>query len=371
MFEKIGLSYENIIEENNVLKQRLENWHKHIFFHRESNEDITELKEQCKLSRPDTAIMFEIIYCRYLILNQELSLAEEKIKDIKKLNIKNQVNRNYFLFINVLMLFYYVRKEYQEAIKIGIGEIKIENMESVAYDYEIGAYHYNLALNYKSMYIYVQCNHQTELALKIFLDGYYLEQAMDCHILLAISYNHLGKTTDSLNTYNKAKRLLNYLPNEYKNKYLAMIEHNTGYCYQKMGEYRKAISSYANSLTYKKNNEKLLTMINLIQCYKSIGEKNKSKQYLLKALELENTRTPKQLKLHLSFLRNILLEDSLSEEKIKEMEFIFMEFVNSKLQEAIIYYGEELARILESSYYYKKANKVYQTMLKAKNQLYD
>lgn len=371
LFEKLGLSYKEIIKENDALEQRLEDWYKHMFFYKESREDIQELKELCETARPNTAIMFEIVYCRYLILNHELEAAKDKIIEIKKLNLTSNNNRNYFLFINVLMLFYYARKEYQRAIEVGTREIDIKTLNTVAFDYEIGAYHYNLAINYKNMYMYDECNHHSGMALDIFRDGYYLEQAIDCHILLGISFNNLGKREESLDAYLKAKRLLNYLSDKYNNYYLGMIEHNIGYCYQRSGEYKKAIHSYENSLNHKKSNEKLLTLINLIQCYYSIGEKNISKKLLLQALELANTKTPKLQQLHLDFLRNILLEESLSKDQIRELEHIFIEFVNLKLQDAVIYYGEVLARILEGLHYYKKANNIYKTMVKAESELYE
>jgi HTH-type transcriptional regulator, quorum sensing regulator NprR len=367
LFESLGLSYEGIIQDNNDLEQRLEKWYKNMFFFRETYENIPELKELCAMSNPNNSIKFALIYCRYLILNQQIEIAEKKINSFRKLNLPNEKNRNYFLYINLLMLFYYKTRKYSKAIQIGLKASEIDGFLSLGHDYEVGAFNYNLGLNYKNIFIYDKCKFYTEKALNIFINGYYLEQAIDCHILLGISLNNLGKWNDSLQAYQMVKRLLKYLHDKHHYTYMGMIEHNIGYCYQNINDYENAIKHYTSSLDFKENNSKLLTMINLIHCYYSLGYINETNDLLLRALELKNSESPITLKFQLDFI-SLILEESLNLEQLAELEKIFMEFVKYEILDMIILYGEKLASLFEEHHHYKSANRVYKTMSNIRNQ---
>ncbi|GIO27985.1 helix-turn-helix transcriptional regulator [Ornithinibacillus bavariensis] len=363
LFERLDLSYEKIIQDNCNLDQRLEEWYKDMFFQKESKENIEELKGLCMISSPDILIKFEITYCRYLILTQDIELSLNKINSLRKLSIPAENNRNYFLYVNVLLLYHFRVKEYSEALRIGIKASNTDGFESLGKDYEVGAFYYNLALNYKNLYIYDKSRYYAEKALRLFLDNYYLELAIDCQILLGISFNNTGNWSDSLRSYLKAKRLLNYLPEKYHDTYLGMIENNIGYCYQRIGEYEKAINYYSKSLIYKKDNEQLLTLINLVHCHHLLGNSSKSKKLLIKSLGLRTASRPVNLSLQLDFMSLIILEDILSLEEIIELEQIFEELVKRNFQDAIIHYGETLAKLFEKYHHYKKAAKVYKSIL--------
>ncbi|WP_121616695.1 hypothetical protein [Virgibacillus halodenitrificans] len=364
LFDSLGLSYKSMIQDEDDLDQRLEEWYKKMFFLKESDEDIEELKKLCKNARPHTYIKFELIYCRYLILSQQIALAKKKISTLSKLTIANKHKRIYFLYINVLMLFNYQTKKYREGLEIGKKAVSTHGFLLNGPDYEVGAFHYNLGLLYKNLYIYRSCEYHTKESLKIFLNGYYLEQAIDCHILLGISLNNTGKRPDSLESYLKAKRLLQYLDKKHHKRYLGIIEHNIGCCYQIQGEYKRAIEHYMSSLSYKKKENQLRTNINLIYCYYFLSHISESKVIFFKSLELKNENTPRQLKLQLDFFEIILLTKTLSMQQVIELENIFMEFVKLEVQEVIFYLGNILSNLFEVHHHYKSANRIYKNVSK-------
>lgn len=360
LFERLGLEYEKYFTTILDLDERIENWYKCLLENKPHNEDINELMELATSSDENTFLKFQIVYCRQILLNNNIEEACKILNGLKKI-ISPELHRNFFIYTEVSMLFFLKNGEFSKAVEIGTKFLKIAGYESLANDYELGIFFYNLSLTYKGLLKYESAMHYAEIALNIFKDGFYLEDCLACYIVLGICYNNIKKWKKSIETYKLAKRLLTYLPENDNKRVLCILNNNMGNCFEYQKKYNEAINYYLKSLSYikyiKNNNEKSQIIINIIRCYYEIRD-IKSVKYWLESAKAIYPRISKKFQLQidiysalLSYNENINLLEVIQKDSIKY-------FISIKDWKLAIRYCHLFADIYESMSHYKMANKL-------------
>jgi tetratricopeptide (TPR) repeat protein len=367
LFQRLGLNYEIILKESETLNDRIEKCYENMLLRKEFNEDIEELRKLSFTFSGEMSFKFIIVYSRYLIMNNQLDQAKKLLKQLKDvLSVSN--NRIYYLYINVSMLCYYMEENYCEAVRIGLDLMKEVNFMSVVKNYEIGIFYYNLAVNYKNLYNYNECKHYAQLALEFFDKEYYLEQSLDCLILLGISLSNLGEWKKAVEKYTLAERILIYLPQHIHATYLTMIYNNIGKCMELQERYKSAVNYYIRSLNNTEDNStKILILVNLVRCSLEAGDENSAKNWLKKALEIKSESTPEKYQLQIEVFSLLLLNDDAQIETINNLQTTCVNFFKSKKYWFLLERCCRLfAQLYEKHHHYKKANKMYKLSLQAK-----
>ncbi len=366
LFHKLGIDYENINETYSEVNERIENLYRDMIHKKNLKENIYELKRLSSALCDECSLKYEIVYSRYLLMNGEVDKAGKILNNLSYI-LKPEYHRNFFLYSNVLMIYYYLKEDYTKALEVGLILKNIKDYESLADDYELGLFYYNLALIYSKLHFFDRCIRYSELALNTFNSNYFFERSIDCQILLGISYNNLGFYDKSLKSYTLAKRLLKFLPEKNKTLYEGKIYNNIGYCYERQGNYSQAIDSYVKSLDNKSNtNERLRTLINLVRCNMLHGNKFAAQQWLQLGLDLRTETTHKKFVLQLDIYSILLLKDNVSIEDIEKLENNSIKYFSQNNMWDLVYeYSKIFASIYEKHSHYKKANQMYKIALNA------
>lgn len=224
----------------------------------QKKEEFGELNQLAFSSSNEISLKFKVIYCRYLLMNNQIDGVRESLIHLSK-TIEKENNRIFFIYSNILMIFFIKTEKYKNAIDAGIKLTKIKGHESLGNDYELGVFYYNLASAYEKTYSYHEAKYYLQKALFIFNKNYDLEQALSCLILLGICYNNIKEWDKSYQASELAKKIINkYMPKEFTKGYLGMIENNLGNCFEYQGNYNKAIVFYLNSLNYLEANQQII-----------------------------------------------------------------------------------------------------------------
>lgn len=369
LFEKLGMDYEDIIGNNTKLNERLENWYKNMLLHKKSNENIDELRELTSAANKELSIKFDIIYCYHLLLTDNINQAGRIITSLKMI-LKASCTRNYFLYTNVMILYYYKKKMFSYAVDIGLTLTKVTDYKTLGKDYELGVFFYNLAINYKSLYLYEKSAFLAEQALSIFKDHYYLKFSLDCHILLGVCYNNLLKYEKALKFLFTGIRILDYFPNEMHTKYLGVINNNIGYCYECQNKYNDAVHYYQQSLYHKKDSEKMITLINIIRSLYIQGKIDAAKYWLSIAQDLKSENTSNIYIIQIEIFSLVLLNENPSIEDIIRLQKSSINFFKSnKLWVLTKFYSISFAKLYKKNNHYKKASNMYELALEANEKL--
>lgn len=333
----------------------------------EESEDIEELKEFAPLAGENSYIKFQIVYCRYLLIKNDMDEAHKLIHMLRQV-IPCETSRNFFLYVNVSLLYYIKVNDDAKAIETGEMLLKQHGYDYLSGKLELGIFYYNLSLSYKNLYDYETSCSYVKRALTIFKDEYHLERALACHIILGTCYNNLGKFQESIETYQLAERILDFLPKENRKKYRFVIHNNLGNCFEFKGKYLEAINYYLkamNDLTFEDPNT---TFLNLIRCYYTLGDFSNAKKWLDKALSNDVSLIPE--KLHLQYkVFNTIMDDNLTIECMMDIQKLSINYFLSINDGMLtIYYSNLFASLYETNNLYKQANAMYKLALQIRNE---
>lgn len=153
LFNKLGINYKQIRQKSRLVEFQIENWYKNLLEMNVESENIEELKEFALLAGDELYIQFQIVYFLYLLIKNDMEEAHKLINTLSKV-ISSNTNRNFFLYVNVSLLYYIKVKDDAKAIKMGENLIKQQGYECLGGKLELGIFYYNLALSYKNLYYY-------------------------------------------------------------------------------------------------------------------------------------------------------------------------------------------------------------------------
>lgn len=365
LLNRLGVNIENNQINTEEIDSKIEEWYEQLITNKTSTIKIDELRETARTAGEDIYLKFRIVYCRYLLKSNQLEEAKKHIEDLQKtMQITN--HRHILLFTNVVIVFYYMNKEYLKAVDYASKLIQFKNFESLANPFEVGIFYYNLALNYKNLYRYEKGIYFAKQALDIFKEWYFLDCAIQCHVLLGICYNNLQNWETAFHSYSVAKKIIPYLPKDDHEHHLSIIENNIGNCYENQGDYKIALQYYLKSYENKKNEGRIINILNILRCYYMLGDFEQSKHWLQLGQDNEQENAPKKYVLQLDIF-NILLHsdnDNISINEIISLETECIKFLTSEqIWGLVIYYCKIFAHLYKERNLYKKASEMYELAL--------
>ncbi|MEC5423523.1 helix-turn-helix domain-containing protein [Virgibacillus sp. C22-A2] len=361
----ISLTKKDTQDADSDVNRRLEDWHIKLLERKNYQENVYELKNLIdQTNNESNTVKFKIIHCRYLLMKGNIKKTTDILRNLACI-LKPDYTRNYFLYVSVLMIYHHLKEEYDEAISAGLPLVKKKDLESIASDYEIGMIYYNLALSYSKQHQTERCIHYSNIALSIFKDQYFLDRAIDCQLLLGISFNRLGFWEESKNAFLLSERLVTFLPVESQDHYTGIIQNNIGYSLECQGKYKLAISYYEKSLELKRGS-KLNTLINLVRSNYNVNDMIKAKEWLYLALDMVNSDSPKKYSIQLQTYHTIFKKEYTDIEEIIKMQQTCTDFfLNTQNWQLLYEYSTLFATIYEKYNLYKRANSMYKLALKA------
>lgn len=362
LFERLGIAYDQLLESIEHIDEKIEKWYDSLLNKEEYEVNIEELKGLSIIGGSSTSIKFEIVYCRYLLEHDDLTEVSKVLKNLKQI-IKVANNRTFFLYTNVLLLYYIKTNKFSEAVEAGVELLQLVGYENLANRFELGIFYYNFSLSLKNIYCYEEALIYIEKALKVFKDEYLLERALACHIILGTCYNNSRKWDDAITTYRLAERILIYLPKEDQNKYLYIISNNLGNCYEYQGKYNEAINYYLEAIKYVNDDNKSKIQLNLIRTYYLKGDIESARLWLKSKQAEEDSRLSEKYQIQLKIFETIT-DDNLTIDNIINIQKSSINyFLSIKDWKLTVRYSELFANIYESYSHYKQANLLYKLAL--------
>lgn len=362
LFERLGIAYDQLLESIEHIDEKIEKWYDSLLNKEEYEVNIEELKGLSIIGGGSTSIKFEIVYCRYLLEHDDLTEVSKVLKNLKQI-IKVANNRTFFLYTNVLLLYYIKTNKFSEAVEAGVELLQLVGYENLANRFELGIFYYNFSLSLKNIYCYEEALIYIEKALKIFKDEYLLERALACHIILGTCYNNSRKWDDAIATFRLAERILIYLPKEDQNKYLYIISNNLGNCYEYQGKYNEAINYYLEAIKYVNDDNKSKIQLNLIRTYYLKGDIESARLWLKTKQAEEDSRLSEKYQIQLKIFETIT-DDNLTIDNIINIQKSSINyFLSIKDWKLTVRYSELFANIYESYSHYKQANLLYKLAL--------
>lgn len=362
LFERLGIAYDQLLESIEHIDEKIEKWYDSLLNKEEYEVNIEELKGLSIIGGSSTSIKFEIVYCRYLLEHDDLTEVSKVLKNLKQI-IKVANNRTFFLYTDVLLLYYIKTNKFSEAVEAGVELLQLVGYENLANRFELGIFYYNFSLSLKNIYCYEEALIYIEKALKVFKDEYLLERALACHIILGTCYNNSRKWDDAITTYRLAERILIYLPKEDQNKYLYIISNNLGNCYEYQGKYNEAINYYLEAIKYVNDDNKSKIQLNLIRTYYLKGDIESARLWLKSKQAEEDSRLSEKYQIQLKIFETIT-DDNLTIDNIINIQKSSINyFLSIKDWKLTVRYSELFANIYESYSHYKQANLLYKLAL--------
>lgn len=365
LFKKLGIQYENNESPATEIDIEIEEWYLTMLKRKRAITNMNELKQSAKSSGNGVSIKFDIVYCRYLLMNGDFDQAGEALLYLGKI-IQNKRSRSFFIYTNILMVYYHLKEEYAKALRLGLDLIEIDSYRSLAKDnYEIAMFYYNIALNYSRIRQFRKCIHFSEKSLNIFNNNYDFDRALDCQLLLGIAHNNLNNWEQSIHAYHLAKKILKLFPIETKENYYGKIYNNLGYCYERQNEFTKSINYYEKGLEYKKDtNDRLQTVINLVRCNHVHGNKEQARDWLQLGLDFKNKNAQQKYILQLDIYALLLQDTNIAIEDLVKLQTTSIKFFSENYMRSLVSeYANLFASLYERYSHYKKANDMYKLSL--------
>ncbi|GGH75840.1 transcriptional regulator [Compostibacillus humi] len=366
LFERLEIDFEYILKMSSETDERIEQWYKAILENATSNEIIEELKELSQIVSDEMYIKFEIVHCRYLLMKDELSTVEQKLKNLLQVMEKG-LTRNFFLYTNVSLLYYLRKKEYSKAVEAAKELLSLKGYESLGSDTELGVFYYNLSLCYKNLYLFEKANYYANQGLAIFKDNYDLKRAINCHIIIGTCLSNMKKWEEAEKTLMLAKKLLNYLPPKVHNYYLKLINNNLGNCFEYQENYLAAVHYYLQAINYTEKEEMYVTLLNLIRCYYYLDELELAKEWLETAKSSISDHTPKEYLIQFE-IYSVLLDENLTVDQVIAIQKSSISyFLSIKYWNLVYRYCQLFGKIYESFNNYKRASSMYKLAINVSN----
>ncbi|WP_369901074.1 tetratricopeptide repeat protein [Bacillus manliponensis] len=307
---------------------------------------------------------YKLLYTRYLIMHRDMPALEIELDKLKKVYKKCSPFQQLLYTYSKGML-YCLRHRWKEGINY---LIKVEAMAKEQGYYETGIY-YNLALTYTHLEMHHLSLYFANIALEGFRNEHQFRHAMNCQILVALSYAEKGQ-------YDEAQAMYESLLRESKSfaehhVIAAIVLSNMGNIHYKKKEYEEAKKYYIKCLEYIRTEDLnyIDTLYELsLQCI-CLGQLEEAKEHIDKGIVVAKKEEKFRVLLHLLLmLRYKYFEEPTAYKIFLETEaipFFVKEGKSGDLKEAYMELGnyfEQKANFEKSSYYYKKAIKVLENM---------
>jgi len=362
LLDKLGVEVTKDVINIEQIDAQIEQWYEHFLMNKEPPINIEALKEKARSTNNETYLKFKLIYCRYLLKLNKLEEVKKYISELEKIPMLDK--RLNFLFTNVMILFYYKDKQYNKAVESAEKFINLSRFDSFATPLETGKFYYDLALNFKDLYQYEESISLTKKALHIFKQWYFLEFALQCHVLLGICYNNSQKFAQALQSYEEAQRVIPFLPEKNHNYYFSILNNNIGNCYENINNYQLALHYYISSYENEKTGDNMVNIINVIRCYYKLGKLKDAKYWLEIAQKNIQPNTSNKHLFHIKIFNVVLHDNNLPIEELKKLEEECIKFFKTEnLINYIIFYCKVFAQLYKERNLYKKVSEMYELAL--------
>jgi HTH-type transcriptional regulator, quorum sensing regulator NprR len=363
LLQKLEVELNNDMINIEQIDSQIEIWYEQILMNKESSINVESLKEKALTTNADTYLKFKLVYCRHLLISNQLEEVKKYISELEK-SIPPFNKRLNFLFANVMIIFYYKNKQFLKAVEAGENFLPIRSSDSFVKPIELGKFYYNLALAYKSSYQYEKSILYGNQALDIFKEWYFLEFALRCHVLLGICYNNSQKYEQAFHSYKVAQEIIPLLPE--KDYHYCIIDNNLGNCYENINDYKLSLQHYIKSYENKENDDKMLSLVNIIRCCYKAGNLKQAQYWLEVAEKNIQPSTSNKNIFQLKIFSVVLHNYDLPIEELKKLEEECIQFfTNEKLYNSIIFYSKVFAQLYNERNLYKKVSEMYELALTA------
>ena len=363
LLEKLGVELNPNIADIEQINSEIEQWYEQILMNEESSINVEALKERARSTNDETYVKFKLIYCRYLLNLNKLEEVNKYISSLEK-SIPSFNKRLNFLFTNLMILFYYKNKQYTKAVESAEKFINSGQLDSLIKPIEKAIFYYNLAINFKKLYQYEESIKFTKQALDIFKEWYFLEFALQCHVLLGICYNNSLKFERAIHYYEGAQKIIPFLSKKNHSYYFSIIDNNIGNCYENINDYKRALHYYIKSYENEENDDKMTSVVNIIRCYYKSGNLKQANSWLEVAKNYIQQNTSDKHVYQLKIFKLVLHNDNLPIEELKTLEIECMQyFTTERMINYIIFYSKVFAQLYKERNLYKKASEMFELAL--------
>lgn len=309
LLERLGITDEQEAVEQ-ALNEDLDNWNSTI---RENDHDkADEMFHSFKniIHESDVNIelttKYNLFAIHYFVMKKEFDQAEKVINSIKH-SLPNFTLEEQYYYNRYVGNYYYFKFNFNEAYTYfmeseRLSTPKLADTEDQAYLYycmsqsatRIGDLHMSISLAYKSLNLYQSV--------------YNLERCVHCHLLLGMNHRKNGNLHDALDHVEKAKKLadsIRYYDIDY------IINNNMGAAYSGLGDQKKAIEFYLNSLNSTGNipaEHKVDTLLNLLIEYYVLNDAENVSKWIDIGLEFieSNFDNPVEYREIFQFYTNLI-----------------------------------------------------------------
>lgn len=364
LLDRLGLDYDEIASDVDTVDEEIEEWYQELLSFRSCREkkkerDIEELHKRADVAGPETGFKFRAVYARYLLKEGRIEEAVRCLEQLKQV-IPQKANRAFFIYTNVMLFSFILRRDYKSAIECGLELSSVKGFNELGSQEEIGIFLYNIALSYLYLNRYKKAEDYAKKALNLFNNGYHLERSYNTLIILGACKTNLNQFTSALETYDLAEKALNYLPGDEWSFALSEIDNNRGVCKVLEGSFVEAIYYFKRALDNVPEDQKIVPMINLVySCY--VADKiEEAKSWMNKIKGIGIEQLPELYKIQIEIL-SVLLDGD--EQDIKEVERVqkksFDFFLKHNHLQLALRYSNLFITVYEKRHFYKKANELY------------
>ena len=367
LFQRLDLDFTAYLEKDGQQEQMIEQIYEKLL----SNEKINEKElETLRLiyeqrTSPSLQIQVDLVYCRYLLSQDDKEEAATIIASLKDL-LSPSDTREWQLFVAIktyyeLMMGNYdgiLNREFQSNSKFYLS--KSSTFEQANYVYHLAfashrAYQFSLAKQY------------IEEAIQLFKHQYKPLFQLKLYSMYGVILNALGQIEAALKEYHAAIDLLEHVPTIATNDQWASIYNNVAFTYESDKQYEQAIHYYEKALAFKKD---IHTLINYTRTL-LFGEKKEL--FSEKISELSKNQFINGTHQQMQFLLMDALEkiDELEEldEFFKIEKSVFKYFIEAGHIELILSYGPLVAKILEEAKQYKRVAELYHLLFETSEKM--
>ncbi|RKO61781.1 helix-turn-helix domain-containing protein [Caldibacillus debilis] len=371
LLKRLGLDYEDLIWETDFIAEEIENWYRELLEpeYTELKRDVEELKRRADLIGGETAFKFRAVYCRYLLNNGQIEEATNHLKQLGQV-IPQEASRAFFIYTNVLMFNLMLQGNYEEAIQAGRELLKVKGFDQLGNEEEVGIFFYNLALSYSNLSRFKMAEEYAKQALTLFNNGYCLERALSTLLLRGICLNNIQEWNEAMRVYDRAEKILRYLPEETHSHNRGKLNNNRGSCMLAQGKYEEALAYYQAALKDIQGQERIIPLLNLIYCCYEAGKHEEAKHWMTEVERAGNGPVQEIYQRQLEVFFVLLSEKKPQIRDVERVQIKCLEyFLENRHLQLAVHYCKLFIRVYERNHHYKKANEMYRIIRLAETEM--
>ncbi|GAA0440639.1 helix-turn-helix domain-containing protein [Virgibacillus sp. AGTR] len=358
------------------LQKKCKQWYAMLFDVYDKKEIIDTYKDlQALMDRSinDSFFLFEIHKIRYYIILRQIDKALSKMNELSEM-VNSFDNDHLYYWYKFKGNYYSFTGEFNQAMRLyKMAEDKINQVDLD--EEEVADLHYTISVTNSKLRNTLEVIDYANKAMDVFQRNYNFIRCAQCHILLGISYRRIDMYDKAIKNYNLAKHLgeLN------KNKQVIQLANlNLGYAHSKIGNTEEAIKYYVFVIEEEddeaiKIKERLASITSLIKEYYNIGDYEKTKEMIKKALTiLDLASDDHYYQLYYYIIHTYTYALNNEQEKFRALvtdEFIPYLKQHDDHSNLVVYakmlgsHFEKLGKYKESVKYYKLANSAYNELI--------